>query len=107
MTEEDPPVGRHEVAAVVEALGRRRALRIELEDLLRDEPRVEAIRNEIRADRGDDEPGRADRLAAFHGDVAERARASHRDGHPHCAAQKSIHFNSQLPNPNAQEAGVT
>ena len=73
VAEDNPLVGRDEVAAVVQALGRRRPARIELEDLLGDEPRVEAVRDEIRAHGRDDEPGGADRFAAREGDVAEGA----------------------------------
>ena len=103
VAEEHPSVRRHEVAAVVEPLGRRRARGVELEHRVGDEPRVEAVGDEIGADRGDDEPRRADRLAARHARCTPNAAApSDRDGHPHRAAQKSIHVSSQSPNPNAK-----
>ena len=78
MAEEDPLVRRHEVAAVVEPLGRRRAARVEPEDLLGDEPRVEAVGDEIGADGGDDEPAAlivSPRASAMY---AERAGAEQR-----------------------------
>ena len=59
----DPAVGRMEVAPVVEPLGGRRPLGIEREDLRRDESPVEPVRDQVRADAGDENPGRADRLA--------------------------------------------
>ncbi len=47
VAEEHPLVGRHEVAAVAQPLGRRRAAVIEAEDLERDEPGVEPVGDDV------------------------------------------------------------
>src|SRR6185437_14925272 len=47
MPEDDPFVGRHEVAAIVEANGGRWALGVEREHLGRNQLAVEAIRDEV------------------------------------------------------------
>ena len=49
VAEDDPAVGRHEVAAVVEPLGRGGARRVEREHLRGDEGRVEAVGDEVGA----------------------------------------------------------
>src|SRR6185503_9039209 len=91
MAEQDPLVRRHEVAAVVQSLSRCRTLRVELEDLLRDKPRVEAVCHEIRTHRGDDEPGRTDGFTAGECDVTEGCGTKDRDADPNERVQKSRH----------------
>jgi hypothetical protein len=79
MTEDDPAVRRHEVTAVAEALGRRRARRIEREHLRCKEGAVEAVADCVDADGGDDEPQRVDALAAVEGDRCE-SESAEQDG---------------------------
>ena len=69
-----------EVAAVVEPLGGRRPPAIQREDFRRDESPVEPVRDQVRADAGDEDPGRADGLASRQRDDAKTRRAER--GHP-------------------------
>jgi hypothetical protein len=89
--EHDPPVGRHVVAPVRQPLGGGPAGRVEGEDARRDEPRVEAVGDEIRADGRGDEPRGADRLAAAEGEPGERAGADERDDGPEQGAERGAH----------------
>ena len=82
VAEHDPAVGRHEVAAVVEALGRRGARGVEDQHLGRDEGAVEAVADGIDADRRDDEPEAVDGLAAVQRDAADSASADGGDEAP-------------------------
>ncbi len=91
MAEQNPLVRRHEVAAIVQSLSRRRSLRVELEDLVGDEPRVKAVCDEIRAHRGDDEPSRTDGFTAGESDVTKRSGTEDRYTDPDECAQKSRH----------------
>ena len=77
-----PLVGRTEVAAVVEALGRSRAAIVEAKHRVSEVARVEAIRHQVGAYAGDDEPPGADGLAARQGQHAEGGRAEHRNHYP-------------------------
>src|SRR5690606_10947309 len=64
MAEQHPTVGRHVVLAVLQFLGGGRTVVAWLDDPAFDELRVEAIRDEIGADGGDDEPDRVDLFTA-------------------------------------------
>src|SRR5690606_28845357 len=75
VAEHDPAVGRHEVPAVVETLGRRRARRVEREHLGRDERTVETIAYRVDADGRDDEPQSVYAFAAVQRDAGKRERA--------------------------------
>src|SRR5678815_779163 len=97
MAKQNPLVRRHEVAAVVQPLSRGRALRIQLKHLLGDELRVEAVSDEIRTDRGDDEPRGANRIASRERDIAERGSAQHGDTYPDNSTQNPRHPGSSLP----------
>ena len=81
VAEDDPLVGRLEVVAVAQALGRRRPLVVERHDLGGDEPRVEAVADEIGADGRHHQPHAVDRFAALECDVGERrgSSATYRD----------------------------
>ena len=91
VTEHDPAVGRHEVAAVVEPLGRRRASGVEREDLGRDDPAVEPVGDEVRADGRGEEPGGADLFAASKGHDAEGAGTGEGNEDPDQDAQRFWH----------------
>ena len=66
-------------------------LAIEPEDTPADEPRVEAIGDRVGAEPGDDDPCRADRLAARQRDDAERRRAGGGHGDPENDARHPFH----------------
>ena len=83
VAEQHPAVGRDEVVAVVEALGGRGAARIEAEYRVRQELGVEPEADSVGADRRNEQPCRADRLAAGEGEHAERRRAEQRDRAPY------------------------
>ena len=82
VAEHDRAMGRHEVAPVLEALGRRRARRVEPEHAGRDPAAVEAVADQIDADRRDHEPHRIDGFAAIQGDAAECGGAGNGDRSP-------------------------
>ena len=79
MAVEHPAAGGHEVAAVLEALGRCGPALVEAEDAVGDEPRVEPVGQRVGAETRDDQPRGADGLTAAERDDAERDRS--RDGH--------------------------
>ena len=81
MAEQHVAVGRHVIEPVVVAIGRRHALRIDAERGLDDEERVEAIGDEVDADRGGHQPHRVDRFAARqrHDGEGHGAQESHPD----------------------------
>ena len=70
---------------------RRRPGRIEPQHAVGDEQAVEAIGDQVDADRGRDEPDRVDRLAAAQGDDPERERAQNRDAQPAELWQNASH----------------
>ena len=82
VAEHDPLARGHEVAAVVEPLGRHRPRGVEAEDFRRDEGRVETIGHEVRAGRGHHEPHAVDRLVAPGGDDGEPGRPDEGDRGP-------------------------
>ena len=88
MAEHDRAVRRHEVAPVVEALGRRRPRRIEPAHAGGDPAAVEAVADEVGRDGRDHEPERVDALAAMQGDAAECGRARDGDSCPDAATKK-------------------
>ena len=55
---------------------------VEGEDPGRDESAVEPVRDRVRAERGGEEPGGADRLAAGEGEARKGARTGGGDGDP-------------------------
>jgi len=63
VTENDPPVGRHEVSAVIEPHRRRGASGIERENAAGYEPAVKPVRHRVRAKRRDQQPRGIHRLA--------------------------------------------
>ena len=83
MAEQHPTVGGDEVVPVVEALGGRGAAGVESEDRVREELGVEPEGDGIGTDRGDQQPRRADALAADECEHAERRRAEDGDRAPH------------------------
>jgi hypothetical protein len=70
VAEQDPPVRRLVVHVVVEPLGGRGPLVVDPQHLARDEARIEAVGDEVRPERGGDQPCRRDLLAADEGDHA-------------------------------------
>ena len=82
MAEDDPSVGRDEVASVGEAMCGRRAGVVEREDGGADEGAVEAIRDGVGTEGGDEEPRGAHRLAARQGDHAQGRCTQHGDSGP-------------------------
>ncbi len=82
MADENPFAGGNEIVAVFQALGGGGAGVVERQNFRGDELRVEAIGDEIGAERSDDEPDGVERLAAFEGDGGKRAGAGERDGRP-------------------------
>ncbi len=70
VAEHDPAMGRHEVAAVVEAFRRRGARGVRREHLRRDPGRIEAIAQGVDTDGCDDDPQRVDGLVSLNGDAA-------------------------------------
>ena len=65
MPEDNPFIGRKEVPAIFEALGRGRTLRIECQNFRRDELAIEAISERVSADGSRHEPQRIDLLTAM------------------------------------------
>ncbi len=84
-------VGGHVVQPVVVAPGRRGAPGIQPQHALGDEQAVVAVGDQIDADRRDDDPERADGLAARQRDGAERPGAEHGDAEPHQVAADEGH----------------
>ena len=82
MAEQHPAVGRHEVVAVVEPLGGRRALRVETKDFVGEELRIEPVGDDVGTDGGDQQPRGIDRLTADEGEHPERGRAEQRNQGP-------------------------
>src|SRR6185437_21786 len=70
---------RYEVATVVEALGGRGTGRIDQVHLRGNPRRVEAVAQQVHADRRHDDPQGIDRLLAIQGDATEREAADHRE----------------------------
>ena len=81
MAVEDVAVGRDVIEPVVVAIGGRHALRIDAERARDDEQRIEAVGDEVDADRGGHEPRRVDRFAARerHDGEGGGAQESHPD----------------------------
>ena len=88
MAEDDPAVGRHEVASVVESLGRRRPVPVEGEEPRGEERPVEAVGERVHRGRGDDEPHGIHGLAVEHGEDGDRPCARERDAEPDEQAQE-------------------
>jgi hypothetical protein len=82
VAEEDPPRGRHEVAAVLQPLGGCGAAVVEFEHALGEKAAIEAVGDEVGPDGGEDEPGGADSLAAVEGDGAPRDGAGQGEAQP-------------------------
>ena len=82
MTEQDPAIRWHEIVAVVEPLGGCGAAGIETKDAVREEIRIEPVADGIGTDRGGQQPGGADRLAAGQREDAERGGAQQRNQPP-------------------------
>ena len=82
MTVEDPLVGRHVVHAVVVPDGGRRARRVHLEHLVGDELAVEAVGDEIDAERCRHEPYGVDAFAAAESECGKGERPDDGYGWP-------------------------
>jgi hypothetical protein len=91
MAVEDPARGRNEVTTVGQSLGRRGPARIQCKHAIRNEACVEAIRDGIGADAGDNQPGRADRLPTGERYHAERDRSGYGNADPHDNAGYARH----------------
>jgi hypothetical protein len=84
-------VGRHVVEAVVELVGRGHAARVQAQHFVGDEQAVEAVGDQVDADRGNHDPDRADRLAAVQGHHAQRRGAGQaRRPSPACSPGYSV-----------------
>ncbi len=92
VAEKHPFVGGDEIAAVILALGRSGTRVIEHEKAGSNECRIQAIRNEITTDRGDDEPYGIERFAAVYGDCAECPGANSCNNQPNDDAGETLHF---------------
>ena len=75
VTEHDPAVRRHEVAAVVDALGRRLPAVVEREEPCREKDAIETVGNRVHGDRCDDEPDGVHGLAAYEREPRHGVRA--------------------------------
>ncbi len=95
MAEHDPAIGRHEVAAVVDALGGSAPHVVEREHLGGEKARVKAIADRIHSDRGDNEPGRVDALAARERDDSDGSRGDERDRGPEQSLDDAGHVRSK------------
>ena len=82
VAEEDPARGRHEVPAIGQTLRRRGAAVIQLEDAVGEEAAVETEGDEVGADGGKHQPGRADGLPAVQGEHPPTGRAHQGDERP-------------------------
>src|SRR5687768_16097626 len=91
MAENDPLVGGREVPAVVESYCRGRAIVVELEDVRRDYPAVDAIGDDVGADRRGKEPRGVDRLTARKSDSPEAQRADYRNHQQQQLSQSPPH----------------
>src|SRR5882724_2528840 len=92
VAEEDPLVGGHEVAAVVVPFAGRSACVIERENLCGNERGIQAERDEIATDRGDDKPDGVQRFAAMQCDGAECARTENGNANPDRNAEGALHL---------------
>ena len=81
MTEDDPAMRRHEVAAVIEALGRSRTGGVHRQDPGGDPGGVEPVADDVNADAGRDQPQRVDGLIAVGGDAANGKGADNRENY--------------------------
>ena len=104
MAEHDPLVGGHEVATVGESFRGRLPLVVEREDFRGDEGAVEAIRDGVGADGGDEQPRRADRLAAREREPGECAGAGECDHRPHDGGGAAAEYASRLRRHDRQSA---
>ena len=91
VAEDDPLVGRLEVVAVAQPLGRRRPPVVEHHDLRGDELGVEAIADRVDADRRRHDPDAVDRFGAVERHDREGQRAQHRDDDPEPMAEQGLH----------------
>ncbi len=90
--EEDPFVGRHEVAAVVVAFAGSGAGVIEGKNPGGDKSGIKTVSHQIAAHRSHDEPSRIERLAAIESDLAERSRPEQCDPEPNDDDEDALHF---------------
>jgi hypothetical protein len=82
MAEHDVSVGRHVIEAVVMPLGRRNAGVVQFQDFVGNEPAVEAIGDEVNADRRCNEPRSAHRLIVIERDSGKGKCAKRSYAHP-------------------------
>ncbi len=78
MSEDDPAMGRHEVAAVIETLGRRRPRGVHRQHPGGDPGGIETVTDDIDAHAGRDQPQRIDRFIAVQCDPADGEGADDR-----------------------------
>jgi hypothetical protein len=91
VAEYDPPVGRHEVAAIFVEYGRGFSVGIEREDLRGDELTIEAIADEVGTDGRCQQPRSADRFASRESQIGKGAGAGDRDEDPEEGGEDSVH----------------
>jgi hypothetical protein len=94
VAEQHVAVGRHEVEAVVEFIGRGLALGVQAHHLVGDVQAVEAVGDQVDADGGDDHPDRVDGFAAVECDVTEGEGPHQRKRGPTQPARETIHGDS-------------
>ena len=96
MAQQHPFIRGDEITAVLEPLGRSGARVVQRKYLRGNERGIKPIGDQIRTQRGDDEPDGVERLAAFKGNRRERAGTSQRDASPNHNSQDSLHSGLEI-----------
>jgi len=93
VAEHHPPVGRHEIAPIVEAFRRRRPCFIQHQHLGRQPGAVKPVGESVNARRCGNEPDRVDALTPVKGDAAHRRRTENRHQQPaYPRKNRALHF---------------
>lgn len=97
VADENPFAGGNEIVAVFQTFGWCGAGVVESEDFRSDEFGVEAIGDEVGAERGDDELNGVERLATFEGDGSKRAGSGESDCSPQNDFEDGFHISARAP----------
>jgi len=82
--EQNPFVGRHKIAAIIEPLRGCGARIIKREQLRGDKCGIQTVGNQVAANRSNHKPSRADGFPSIQRNFAESNRAANRDRRPRC-----------------------
>ena len=107
VTKHNPLVRRHIVASIVQSLGGGRARRVELEDVVRDDPAVEPVGDEVAADRRGKKPRGTDFLAVCQRDGGNGASTEQCDGEPRKESEQAGGHGGQESGQEVTEVGFS